>query len=309
LDSSTPILAPITARLLALFIDYIFLSALIFFIGKTLGHSDFIFIPTLLITGFYFTFCNSELGSGQSLGKKVLGLRVIGCSNKVFIDPAASALRYLLSFGMIILLSEVPVLAYRQLNLVAEPFFLELHMMAVMVFASVSLLFAALTKSKQSLHDIVCKTRVVRASEAPEVEDLDKIPNNELGKDPFIVFVIATFFAIVLWSFGVIQPQSVASVAAHKYELENAFDIRIVSMGVASGAFELIALAPVNEAKDKEDLAEKLGNYLLEQKLVTPENMGELLFLLHGEEDTERPVVLHFDTKSRTVKTVKPKSL
>jgi len=291
--------------MLALFIDYVFLSALIFFTEKAIGSSDYLFFITFLITGFYFTFCNSELCTGQTLGKKVLGLKTLNSSGKALLDPTKSALRFFFSFGIIILLSEIPNLFYREQGVVASPFLLEFHMLLVMLLCSLSLCFSALTGSHRSIHDIICKTIVLRNFEITSIDEELNLQFESSKKNKIWLSAFAFFAAFFLWSLGVVQPKAVSNVNMRKYKIEKELDTRLLSVSFQQQTLEWISLIPNSNQSSNLEIAKKYGHYLIEQNIVKANEVEDIHFIFHKERDVEKPDVVVFETATEIAKKLK----
>mgnify|MGYP000114639143 CR=1 FL=1 len=188
-------------RIVALIVDTIVLSLGGFALGLVL-ESVFIQLGSWsLLIGFfislgYFGVMNSRLAEGQTLGKKLLGIRVVDGNNQT-ISLGRSLLRYCV-YG-------IPFALQIDFLPVDEGFFWLMYPIgALLVGGSFSILYLYIfnRRTRQSLHDLVVGSYVVYAC-APqeEVREVWK-PHLVIVALFFVLGGISPSFINILFSYG-----------------------------------------------------------------------------------------------------------
>ena len=188
-------------RIVALIVDSILLALGGFALGLVLepvfiqmgGWS--VFIGFFISLG-YFGVMNSRYADGQTLGKKLLGIRVIDGNNQV-ISLGRSLLRYCV-YG-------IPFALQIDFLPVDEGFFWLMYPIgALLVGGSFSILYLYLfnRRTRQSLHDLVVGTYVVYAG--AKQEEVRKVwtPHLVIVALWFILGGISPSFINILFSYG-----------------------------------------------------------------------------------------------------------
>ena len=154
--------ATLPARLLAAALDYILVSGLFIALSQLTPLAFPDGLLSVLSGGIYFTLAHSWVGKGQTIGKSLLGLKVIArgetsesAKGPQVISLARSLLRYLSSFGCLILLAELPPLAYRANAWVASSWKLEFHMLLAFSWFFALCLSTLLDPLHRGLHDLL----------------------------------------------------------------------------------------------------------------------------------------------------------
>ncbi|HAU93864.1 MAG: RDD family protein [Pseudomonadota bacterium] len=188
-------------RIVALIVDSILLALGGFALGLVLepvfiqmgGWS--VFIGFFISLG-YFGVMNSRYADGQTLGKKLLGIRVVDGNNQV-ISLGRSLLRYCV-YG-------IPFALQIDFLPVDEGFFWLMYPIgALLVGGSFSILYLYLfnRRTRQSLHDLVVGTYVVYAG--AKQEEVRKVwtPHLVIVALWFILGGISPSFINILFSYG-----------------------------------------------------------------------------------------------------------
>ncbi len=126
-------------------------------LGENLWYIGFI------ILGFYFTILNSQIGKGQTIGKKILKIRVV-YNNGSFLSASNSFARYL--FLCPIIFYNGIVLSFDSLGI--ESLTMIYSMISIFIFLGIVGL-VVLTKEKRGLHDYLLKTVVVQSKSINDV--------------------------------------------------------------------------------------------------------------------------------------------
>lgn len=114
------------------------------------------------IAGVYFGLMNSELAGGQTLGKRALGIRVVG-TDGLAIGVGRSLLRFSI-LGIPYFLNG----AQFDLSSAAQWLTIVLGLVVFGVLSASAYLLVCNRVTRQTLHDLVLRTYVVHASAAPQ---------------------------------------------------------------------------------------------------------------------------------------------
>ncbi|MCC6221058.1 MAG: RDD family protein [Deltaproteobacteria bacterium] len=235
-------LAGAAPRLLAAIVDYLVLSAFLSLISRVANIFDWGFVLTLLITGLYFTLGHSRLVSGQTLGKRCFGLRVVNANTDsreaIFLSAGQALIRFFLTYGALILVAEVPPIAFRKLEIVAPPALLELHVLVVLSYLFSNIACALFSKTHQGIHDELVDSLVLRTKSETTDENIREFTKSLLNNDclrqtslnRLLAILGGCFVAILLWLAGTILPADLRSFYSRRYEFENNFPIRTMNI-------------------------------------------------------------------------------
>jgi uncharacterized RDD family membrane protein YckC len=159
-----------------------------------MGLGAFGLLLGLIIATAYFGLLDSVIGSGQTLGKRAFGIRLVNAEGNC-ISPVRSILRFLiisLPFWIDKLLTS---------GVLSASFWVEVLVAAtgVIVFVALAYLYVFNRGTRQSLHDLVTGTYVVRAtSPLPAIA-----PSMWRGH----IIAIAVLYFLVIGLFGVLMLQ------------------------------------------------------------------------------------------------------
>jgi len=248
--SSTVEIATLPSRLLAAGLDYVVSVAIFVLLNHLNPTPDLSFLFSLLGGLLYFGVVHSQITRGQSLGKRAFGLRVVRVNGPIFLRPAEACLRYLFTMGLIILVAELPPIFFRAGSVVAGPTLLEAHMLLVMLYFFLDVWLWISSPAHRSLHDRLSGSLVLRGEAIPTRADIELIlkqtvlhPNllSRLSRT-YIALPICFAAALFFWSLGFSSSQELKNIAAHRYELEHNFPIRILSLSRRDASISLEAL-------------------------------------------------------------------
>ena len=219
--------AGVPPRFLSAIIDYFVINAVGALFSKLSFLSEGAFILTFLVSALYFSVGDSSFLQGQTLGRRVMSLRVIpyGRQQK-YLGFLSAFWRFFFCYGIIILLAEVPPIYFRQNAVVASSYFLEVHMLAVMVYFSLNTMFLVFGSNYQAIHDRIAGSIVIRGS----IED-DAFIAPLRGRIPHVTILLAgSFVGIFLWAMGINNDGLAGAIQEHRYEIENQMPVRISSV-------------------------------------------------------------------------------
>ena len=183
------------SRIFALFLDSLLLGAIGFGLGLAF-ESEFVEMGALGRTiGFavaltYFGLMNSVIGKGQTLGKRILDIRVVDASGS-YISLSKSFARYII-FAIPFLFNGADITSNAHLSYLIYP-------LSIIVFGglfSIVYLYLFNRRTRQSLHDLVVGSYVVNS--ASSVENVNSIWKVHLviSAATFVLAVILPIFTI-----------------------------------------------------------------------------------------------------------------
>ena len=220
--------ASLPARLLAAVIDFVVISGLFIACSQLLPEVPDGLI-SLLSGGIYFTLAHSFLAKGQTIGKSLLGLKVVRLTAEDHsgnLPIFRAFLRYLASFGVMVTIAEVPPAVFRSQALMLPAWQLAL---------CVSVLVDPL---QRGLHDLLAGSLVVR----PQTSDVDfRLPLEIPSRVP-LACLGAALFAFLPWWIGIARPESVNEILRRRYVLENRLEIRVMNAQEVSDGILIEAL-------------------------------------------------------------------
>ncbi|MCP4264183.1 MAG: RDD family protein [Candidatus Brocadiaceae bacterium] len=181
--------------------------------GRIIG-----FIPALL----YFGILNSSISNGQTVGKRILKIKVIG-NNAQTLSPLQSIARFLI-IGFPFFLNGAMIPPEIMLNT-----FISLFLLLIVFFMGGSIIYLYIfnRKSRQSLHDLVVGSYVVRTTS-----------NHELSASPIwkghLAVVGLIFVAVIVMSTTVLPKVSKAEffseILAVQESIQNTNLVHVVTV-------------------------------------------------------------------------------
>lgn len=264
--------APLAPRLLAALVDYLVVTALLLASSQLVPYSDWQFLIPLVCGAFYLGIGNSEATSGQTLGKRVFGLQTLRITSGEkeseiqlgFLPVFRSVFRYFLSFGILILVSELPPLLYRAYEFHASSHLLELHMIMVLAYFFADIFYALVHPTHRSLHDIFSGSIVTRGafSEYQTLRTSTLFAPNSLTKTSGII-ILSILLSSGLWLMGGVHNPTVATIGEQRYVLENRFPIRILAIDHGDRSVELHCLILQNNQEELDKTIEEVRQFLI----------------------------------------------
>ena len=140
----------------AVILSFLFRDVLLS-LGENLWYIGFI------ILGLYFTILNSRIGKGQTIGKKILKIRIV-YKRGDFLTISQSFIRYL--FLCPIIFYNGIVLSFDSLGI--ESLMMIYSMISIFIFLGI-VGFVVFTKEKRGLHDYILKTVVIQSKKINDV--------------------------------------------------------------------------------------------------------------------------------------------
>jgi len=223
--------APLPARGIAAFVDYFVLMVTLSALAKMTSEVDIRFVLTFVVALLYYGLGNSRLTRGQTLGKKLFGLRVVGTNEESPLPIAHSVARFTMLFGVIMLLRDGFSLYFRHQAFVASPIILEFPMLCCLMFFFANIGCVVLAKRHQGFHDLLGKSIVIRERDS----SFSGFPyhNRMLGS------IGGAMLGFLLWLPAVLQPDPLLRVRQYQYDLEHHLPIRIISITAEQEALSI----------------------------------------------------------------------
>ena len=232
--------ASLPARLLAAVIDFVVISGLFIACSQLLPEVPDGLI-SLLSGGIYFTLAHSFLAKGQTIGKSLLGLKVVRLTAEDHsgnLPIFRAFLRYLASFGVMVTIAEVPPAVFRSQALMLPAWQLELHMLLALAYFFALCVSVLVDPLQRGLHDLLAGSLVVR----PQTSDVDfRLPLEIPSRVP-LACLGAAVFAFLPWWIGIARPESVNEILRRRYVLENRLEIRVMNAQEVSDGILIEAL-------------------------------------------------------------------
>lgn len=308
--------APLSARALAVFVDYLLINALISLTGHLTESADDGLLLAMLLSALYYTIGNSALLGGSTIGKRLFGLRV--CSIKGpqvrLLTLSESIIRYLSCFGAILLLAEIPERIFRAYAVVSTPYLLEAPMLLALVYLIGNACSVMLQPKRRGFHDFLAGSIVVRGKlqsiadtrtllTPPCVSLLPK-----LLRAPSTPLFLGLAIGSSLWIAGLLHPPEVQQIAANRFYIEHEFPVRIISLNSRPGALEIFLLPPLASSSNQSprETVERLGKFLIDQRIISADEVAQIAFGLYNEsmpDNSAKPGIeeILFDTKSKSL--------
>jgi len=213
-------------RILALLIDCICLFLIgiflsIWFSKQFVQMGGWGRLVGFLITICYFGILNSRIGKGQTIGKKITNIHVVGWHGQF------------ISFGRSLLRSGILVLPYF-LNKIMLPQLTPILLINIINFIifgvgiGVIYFYVFNKKTRQSLHDLICKTYVTKTDTTGQVRF------NKVARIHYIVFLLCSIFIVIFQVIAVpklIQKEALDNILVLQKKL---YEIEKVSFVSAS---------------------------------------------------------------------------
>ncbi len=284
----TAVSSPFFGRLLAAFIDYLTVSALVIFFSRWVKNPDWQAAPAFSAALVYFTIGNSVLTGGQTLGKKVFGLQVISKQQRgpLFLPLWRAALRYIASFGVYVLGAEVPYAYYRAHSITGSPLVLEFHMLILLVYACTNFSYLLFEPQRRGLHDLLSGSRVVRAQKLlGTISDgelpvcIKAAPLKMVRRNSFFAHLAGTTTGGLLWALSVFHANAVVDVQGQRFKLEHDFSLRITSIALVEKHLQIECVLLPGKPRDESGIAKEIGQKLLDEHLVGAADVSEIDFL------------------------------
>jgi len=232
-------------RLGALFIDSLILGLLGFLLGLVF-ESTFVEmgqwgrIVGFVISLTYFGLMNSALFNGQTLGKKLLKIRVVDASNNS-ISLIKSLIRY-------VILGTPFFLNALQFTGDNSPTFL-IYLIYIIVFGgllAIPYLYCFNTMTRQSLHDLIVSSYVVNA-------DAQKQETGSIWKGhPYIVGLLLLISASIPFVYGTLQKNAAFEELVTAEDLQTARLSLMENPAVRDAFIRVIGFTGFNEAGESE---------------------------------------------------------
>ncbi len=283
-SSIMPLPAQPAGRAIAAFVDYLVLMALLMFFSGYIFSFDYEFLWSLILGCCYFGIGNSEILGGQTLGKRAFGIRVVGPNGPISL--AKSFLRYTVAFGLPLLLVGIPPLLLRSSAVVAAPSLTELNMLAVLVYSIWNFSAILVRKSRRAMHDVFSSTMVVQVTKPEDKHDFSLLfkPDGVFADSPkqatWISIALGFVFGSVLWWYSVQQPVLVESIHRNRFQIEQQFGIRILSLSARSDGI-VIDIAALSQAKNEiPNLVERLALHIQANELLPENQRQKVLFVV-----------------------------
>ena len=304
----------LASRTLAVFVDYVVLMAICLALHSYLGSSDSIWIAAFLIGLFYFTIGNSFVTSGQTIGKKAFGLRVVSTNSLEqvrYLYLKESFLRYLTSYGALILLAELPPLAFRHFSVTAPVYQLESAMLLAFCYFLANIGHALFHPIQSSVHDLIARSMVLR------IEDVSTAPEDaeyclKSGNTSFYAFqkprygvILGILLASVLWALSLSYTDKESLILSNRYSIENALKVRLVDVSeTASGISFDVHIETVGKDLSEELIVKNISKELI--RLIPSLMDSEEKWSFSVISDEKEPIVIQVEIPSLNVNATQP---
>lgn len=219
---------------------------------------DFSILIGAAIFVLYFGIMNSEIGKGQTLGKAVLGVKVVDSSGN-YITLKQSLLRAaILTFCLMIPFALMQMALVKDLTLIENI----IYTLAITAEAFFCFMFLFNLKTRQTLHDLAAKTYVV-------TEKCDfPLKNSKINIAPLVCAIILAlltgFFKTAGTILMTVYKQNTAFASVQKAEQE--FDIKITKkqklFNHSKNKNAITVYIPSKDIYDA-DFADKIGQSIL----------------------------------------------
>jgi len=240
LDNSTISLNPLQ-RLLSAFVDFISIYALVaVWQGFLKVDFDSYFLLALFWSCIYLTIGNSNICFGQTLGKKVFGLRTIDSKTSSYCSLWVSFKRFLMGLGSVILFAELPKIYFRAVSFVAESYILTLPMLICSLIVTISAIHLFFDPQRRTFYDLTSSTLVINA----ENKNFTRTNNHKSSKG----IVLGIVFGLLVWASGFLHQSEIKNIHKLQYLVENRCNLRIFSMQKLQDEIEVFVMKKDLEA-------------------------------------------------------------
>ncbi len=165
---------------------------------------------------------------GQTVGKRVFGLRTVSAEPSVdisYLSIPRSLLRYLALYGLVIVLAEIPPIAFRNFEATGSAARLELHMLLLLAYTCTNALLVAASRGHRGLHDRFACSRVVRVAEESQHSPAYGLPNS--ARLYLLCGSAGCIFAVLFWTMGTARPELLRPIFEYRYRIEHRANVRI----------------------------------------------------------------------------------
>jgi uncharacterized RDD family membrane protein YckC len=310
-------IAPNLSRTIALILDFFILTACVMILGfQGWVDFDYSFVASIVWGLLYFGIGNSSTFHGQTLGKKAFGIKVVSAKTSTLgqeINLSEGFLRYFLSFGILILLSEVPKIFFRKYSIVAFPVYLEFNMFLAMLIFFFSIACVLIKKDRRALHDLLLGTIVITCPKNTPTEEITSalkseiiiLPKEESRKENGLCFLFSFMMASLFWFLSINHSPSFSNVAKYQYFIEHNYPVRFLNMQETKEIIS-ITLALVSTDQHSKKLSELIGNELLKKNTIVSPNIKHFYFEFFNLKNRgEEPKLYSFEIETREVEEVK----
>ncbi len=163
------------------------------------------------IAAVYFTFFNSSIGGGQTLGKRVLKIKVIN-KNGILLNPIISFLRFCI-LGVPILLGDLLFLNYNAYTPIGI-FFKPILMIALPIVSIYLVIFNL--RTQQTLHDLIAGSYVVHRN-ITQINERKYIWGGHLGVS---LLILGVFLVLSLNNLHFLKTSQVQEELTVKSKIE-----------------------------------------------------------------------------------------
>jgi len=239
------LLAKPIERMIAFFLDWIILSFFGFIFLIISGKSTIEYWPISRVAGFfiawiYFGLQESKLTRGQTIGKKIIGIRTIEYNGTFLSYTKAFARSFLLIFPFFFNQISIPGIANN-------------YMIAIFIFLAVFLigignifLCFANKHSMQGLHDILLKTLVIKGDWKPEI---GKFQASQKAVFIYSIIVIALITANVVSASKLLRDKTFIEMIRIQKNLDKLPNVKMAYVEI---------IKPSENKNKKESLSSKI---------------------------------------------------
>lgn len=251
--AASRVIGGLPSRLLAVLLDYLFVTGLFLVLSQLLGEW-----AAFLIGLLYFTVFHGPAGSGRTLGKRAFHLRVVRLDGSQ-LGYGRAAARYMAAIGVVVLLTEIPPAIFRRNGVIAEPALLELHTLPVLAYMFANALRVIFDPAHRGLHDLLCRTVVVstRSDTDAANPDVTRISRELAALRMPLPLAIAIpllggSIGGIMWALSVSQPPALRALMSARYIIEREAQIEIVGVSEegTEGVIEGLDAAPAGASPD-----------------------------------------------------------
>jgi uncharacterized RDD family membrane protein YckC len=309
-------IAPNLSRTIALILDFFLLTTCVMILGfQGWVDFDYSFLASIAWGLLYFGIGNSSTFNGQTLGKKAFGIKVVSAKPNSLgqeINISEGLLRYMLSFGILILLSEVPKIFFREYSVVAFPIYLEFNMFLGMLIFFFSVACVLIKKDRRALHDLLLGTVVISCPKNIPTEEMasalksEIIPpsKEEFKKENGLCFLVSFLMASLFWFLSINHSPSFSNVAKYQYVIENDYPVRFLNIQETKEVISM-SLALISTDQTPKKLSEQIGQLLLEKNTVDSPEIEHFYFeFFNTTNRAEASKLYSFNLKTKETKEI-----
>ena len=218
-------------RVLAFIIDGIVMGIISFGLSILLtftisGLDENLWYLGFIIAGLYFSILNSKIGNGQTLGKKILKIRVVDKYGKL-ISLFDSAKRYLI-LSIFIFGSGVTAMFNTMLypNLtVTFIIYSIITILSTAVFLGIAG-FLIYNKERRGIHDYLINTVVVKSKSPSDVKVSKLRPFGQFIKEQKVGFIVILVLFVITSSLLIIVPKAISDKVSDMEQINEILPIK-----------------------------------------------------------------------------------